>query len=65
MYTTRILRGITNNKFDFEVKLVNILKAKKYFLILVSLESRTKNHNIHDLGIYFCIVAFEIGRPAR
>ena len=39
--------------------------AKKYFLILVSYESRTKNHNIHDLGIYFCIVAFEIGRPAR
>ena len=39
--------------------------AKKYFLILVSYESRTNNHNIHVLGIYFCFVAFEIGRPAR
>ena len=39
--------------------------AKKYFLILVSYESRTKNHNIHVLDIYFCFVAFEIGRPAR
>ena len=39
--------------------------AKKYFLILVSYESRTNNHNIHVLKIYFCFVAFEIGRPAR
>ena len=30
MYTTRILRGITNNKFEFEVKLVNI-KQKNIF----------------------------------
>ena len=30
MYTTRILRDITNNKFDFEVKLVNI-KQKNIF----------------------------------
>ena len=50
---------------NFNSKLNRSVLRKKYFLFLHSYASRTKNHNIHDLRIYFCFVAFEIGRPAR